>query len=175
MWQARVVNPHFHDWVKSWAGWGNGVEYLSGPVKHAGRVIQKCIRAYGRDVAAISDLVRCTVIYHTMQGVHDFFMAVKERSDKGGIGMLRIRRIKNRYDKKYDARTLSMGYRDLSILVEVGWIERGETIEFVPVGEWNSGTSRHICEIQVHVRATYEIKVAETHTKYCKYRDLMAM
>jgi len=61
--QARILNPHFQDWVRSWAGWDNGATYVPGPVKHAKRVIEKYIRAYGRDAAAITDLVRCTVTH----------------------------------------------------------------------------------------------------------------
>jgi len=43
--QAKALNPHFQDWVKSWTGWGKGATYVQGPVKHAGRAIEKCIRA----------------------------------------------------------------------------------------------------------------------------------
>jgi len=168
--QARLLNPHFQDWVPSWAGWGNGAKYVPGPVKHARRVIEKCVRAYARDAAAVTDLVRCTIVYPSLQGVLDFFVAVKERSDMGGVGMLRIRRVKNRLDMGYSDPT---GYRDLSILVEVGWVESGCTIEFLPVKDWGRGTSRHICEIQVFVSALYEVKEREAHDTYCTYRDIM--
>jgi len=154
----------------------SGARYVPGPVKHAGRIIEKVIRVYGRDAAALTDLVRCTVIFPTLRGVLDFFLAVRGRSDAGGgAGMVRIRRVKNRLSTSFDAFAESGGYRDLALLVEVGWVERGHSIEFVPIREWGAGgASRHVCEIQAHVATVYECVQQGSHEKYRMYRDLMA-
>mmetsp|Transcript_1520 Transcript_1520/g.3848 ORF Transcript_1520/g.3848 Transcript_1520/m.3848 type:complete len:88 (-) Transcript_1520:281-544(-) len=86
--------------------------------------------------------------------------------------MLRIRRVKNRLDPGYSDPS---GYRDLSILVEVGWLEMGRAIEFVPVTDWvGSATSRLICEIQVHLAPVYQVKDGGSHGKYRMYRDMLA-
>jgi len=174
--QARIINSHFLDWVKSWDEWGVGlVRHVAGPVKHAQRAIQKCVRTYFRDPAAISDLVRCTVVYEDIVGVQRFFERVRERSDRGGSGMLKIRRVKNRFNTDFDAAKETVGYRDLSLLVEVGFLERGGLVEFVPAKEWESlEAARHICEIQVHARPLYTVKQAGSHEKYVSFRDWLA-
>jgi hypothetical protein len=53
-----------------------------------------------------------------------------------------------RLDPKYqDAET--MGYRDLSLNVEVGWVMHQGIVQFEPVKHWESKQcNTHICEIQ---------------------------
>lgn len=173
--QARLLNPHFQDWVRSWVGWQDGARHVPGPVKHLRRVIEKCVRIYGRDAAAVTDFVRCTAIFPTMGGVLGFFRRLLQRSDCGGNSMFRLVRVKNRFDVGYDAEAKSAGYRDLSMLVEVGWIDDGSLLNFVPVKEWDEvRASRHICEIQVHLATLHKVKEGSSHANYCRFRDLMA-
>ena len=96
--------------------------------------------------------------------------------------MIRITRIKNRFDPEYDAAKISQGYRDLSLNVEVGWIKHEKGLEFLPVDEWatRSGAKRHICEIQVHVERIFEETGRYTRASttagvqnYQIYRDLL--
>jgi len=135
--------------------------------------VDECVDTKVSTCQAITDLVRCTITYQTLPEVAEFFDAVRGRSDMmGGIGMLRIRRVKNRLDPEFSDPS---GYRDLAILVEVGWLEREGTIEFVPVKDWaSSATSRLICEIQVHLAAVYAVKIGGSHEKYVQYRDMLA-
>ena len=97
--------------------------------------------------------------------------------------MIRITRVKNRFDLEYDATELSQGYRDLSLNVEVGWIKHDTGLEFIPVNEWMSrtGVKRHICEIQVHVERVFEAtgryhRASGTKAvrNYHTFRDLMS-
>ena len=97
--------------------------------------------------------------------------------------MIRITRIKNRFDPEYDASALSGGYRDLSLNVEVGWVKHDKGLEFVPVDEWSDrmGLKRHICEIQIHVEKVFEAtgryhraSVTQGVRNYRTYRDLMS-
>ena len=186
----RAANPSIHH-----------SSPLAGPVKNPKRAIAKVIRVYNRDVGLLTDLVRCTLVCGTVKQAHAFFRkvmdmsvvlgvpgALGEHDDKTGEGAfgahrkLRITGVKNRFGPNYNAEQ-SQGYRDLSLQIEVCWVKHAQGIEFLPVSQWGTqrGEKRHICEVQVHLKALLEVKgvghaqAAKGHQNYQEYRDLMGI
>ena len=79
-----------------------------------------------------------------------------------------------------------VGYRDLSLNVEVGWLKHDSGCEFLPVEAWDTARNvkTHICEIQIHVDTIFELTgrgLRPTDANFRKtalanyhsYRDLM--
>jgi hypothetical protein len=56
------------------------VVLVRGPVKSPERTLQKCVRVYRRDVACLTDLVRCTIVAQTIQQVYELFSAIRSMS-----------------------------------------------------------------------------------------------
>ncbi|KAJ1475269.1 hypothetical protein T484DRAFT_1829108, partial [Baffinella frigidus] len=134
-----------------------GMALTRGPVKKPARALQKLVRLYGRDVAMLTDLVRCTVLAEDLRQVEALMATLEARSVVGLAGaantsdgeeMFRITAIKNRFDESYDD-IKSGGYRDLSLNVEVGWVMAEGVVSFEKVKDWaRLECQRHICEIQ---------------------------
>ncbi|EKX42368.1 hypothetical protein GUITHDRAFT_111645 [Guillardia theta CCMP2712] len=174
--QAQEISAQFQLWVSSWNQVGR-VEH--GNVKSCSRAMQKTVRSYQRDPSCLTDLVRCTVVVQSIDEVLAWVTFLREQSvvgfevngrDKPGSSrvtsedieagrdamrgdiFMSITSIKNRYDPSYKA-SISGGYRDLCVCVEVGWTrdEMNQTCSLVPVREWGqtAGLRKHICEIQV--------------------------
>ena len=81
-----------------------------------------------------------------------------QTSDQLNSRKLRITGMKNRFGRTYDAE-LSEGYRDLSLNVEVCWVRHANGITFLPVSDWGTQINehRHICEVQIHLKAMIEV------------------
>jgi len=158
-----------------------------GPVKKPARALQKLVRLYGRDVAMLTDLVRCTVVAEDLRQVGALMAALDARSvvglaeageeqdslpDSSGGRILRITAVGNRFDESYDD-SKSGGYRDLSLAVEVGWIMREGQVSFERVRDWEANEChKHICEIQVHLRSQHHQIVNEgLHARYVELRN----
>jgi hypothetical protein len=64
-------------------------------------------------------------------------------------------------------------------LLQVAWtisseIGNGE-LDFVPVGLWRSNDVRmHICEVQLILKSTYDVKAAGGHDKFVEVRNLIS-
>jgi hypothetical protein len=162
-----------------------GLEFVAGPVKQPTRTLQKLVRRYRRDVGCLTDLVRCTVIADSLENVKDFLQLLYSMSvagldnsfgggecppKQGGKGskqrvgeqvelrdqIFRITALENRFDASYNDET-SMGYRDLALNVEVGWLINNGCVSFQKVRDWRRlRCITHICEIQVRTRAIHE-------------------
>ncbi|KAJ1467762.1 hypothetical protein T484DRAFT_2327623 [Baffinella frigidus] len=52
---------------------GAGMALKRGPVKKPARALQKLVRLYGRDVAMLTDLVRCTVLAEDLRQVRSHY------------------------------------------------------------------------------------------------------
>jgi hypothetical protein len=177
----------------------SGLEFIAGPVKQPTRTLQKLVRRYRRDVGCLTDLVRCTVIADSLENVKDFLHLIysisvvgldtsleeqgqgsrqrpRERLGKQvdtGDEIFRITALENRFDPSYDDRA-NMGYRDLSLNIEVGWLSR-DNVSFQKVRDWRRlNCMTHICEIQIRTRAIHGCAV-EGHEEYFKLRDGLSM
>jgi hypothetical protein len=136
------------------------------------RILQKLVRRYRRDVGCLTDLVRCTVIADSLENVKDFLQLLSSFSVVGlgeqldtGHQIFRITALENRFDPSYND-VESMGYRDLALNVEVGWlISKGSkgtpVVAFQKVRDWRRlNCPTHICEIQVRTSAIHERAIA---------------
>lgn len=93
--EASMVNEPFLDLMASLvAGLGGvgGEEEASGrhalalkrgPIKKPDRALQKLVRVYGRDVAMLTDLVRCTVLVEDLSQVEALMATLNARSVVG--------------------------------------------------------------------------------------------
>ncbi|KAJ1473643.1 hypothetical protein T484DRAFT_1835297, partial [Baffinella frigidus] len=74
--EAAMVNEPFLDLIASLVSGivrNIGLALLRGPVKRPARALQKLVRLYGRDVAMLTDLVRCTVIAEDLRQVRSHY------------------------------------------------------------------------------------------------------
>eukprot|EP00290_Baffinella_frigidus_P042402 CAMPEP_0180299312 /NCGR_PEP_ID=MMETSP0988-20121125/22016_1 /TAXON_ID=697907 /ORGANISM="non described non described, Strain CCMP2293" /LENGTH=99 /DNA_ID=CAMNT_0022279051 /DNA_START=1 /DNA_END=297 /DNA_ORIENTATION=+ len=58
-----------------------------GPIKKPDRALQKLVRVYGRDVAMLTDLVRCTVLAEDLKQVEALMATLEARSVVGLVGV----------------------------------------------------------------------------------------
>jgi hypothetical protein len=190
---AGTVNEAFQDLISEIGFNGSsvnrraGLEFLTGPVKQPMRILEKLVRKYRRDVGCLTDLVRCTVVADNLVDVMNFFLLVESMSvvglaentrqdpcDKLGEQIFRITSVQNRFDNAWDDKR-SMGYRDLCLNVEVGWIISNEgVLTFQKVRDWTRLCCiTHICEIQVRSRILHTIAL-EGHSQYCHLRNVLS-
>ncbi|KAJ1474813.1 hypothetical protein T484DRAFT_1910814, partial [Baffinella frigidus] len=86
------VNEPFMDLIASMVAAVGPVEGLvlkRGPVKKPERALQKLVRVYGRDVAMLTDLVRCSVIAEDLRQVEALMSSLDARSVVGLVGLAR--------------------------------------------------------------------------------------
>ncbi|KAJ1477990.1 hypothetical protein T484DRAFT_1962043, partial [Baffinella frigidus] len=140
-----------------------GMALKRGPIKKPARALQKLVRLYGRDVAMLTDLVRCTVVAEDLREVEALITRLHSWSVVGLAGVVAMNEEGseeelvelNTFDPRYDDAS-SGGYRDLSISVEVGWVMEEGLVSFKRVRDWEAlECQRHICEIQVHLRSQH--------------------
>jgi len=188
---ATEVNYHFQDLVMAWCP--PGTFHIPGPVKRPLRSMQKATRRYRRDLACLTDLVRCTIVCNDITKAAQVLKVIvakcssddKPQSTKYAAArsgmeddiILRVHKIKNRFDPEYDD-TTTAGYRDIALQVEVGWIVGKDGMcWFVPVSHWKSDVrvDRLVCEVQIQVKDCVHRGQAsdEQHTRYIKFRDWM--
>jgi hypothetical protein len=196
--QAREIHWFFQDWVSKW---DLNAQHIPGPVKNPARALQKCVRRYDREVRCLTDLVRCTIVAKDIKGALDFYKQVRRRckepsegwpgmstrnrgrsktslesqhdTDAKEIKVLKLTKIRNRLDPDYNVEE-SVGFRALTLGVEVCWIRHEKGVTFLPICKWGaSGSQKHICEIQIVVEATPNGQDPEFYGYYLEWRDLM--
>jgi hypothetical protein len=90
-----------------------------------------------------------------------------------GDEIFRITALENRFDPSCDD-SANMGYRDLALNIEVGWLSR-DNVSFQKVRDRRRvNCMTHICEIQIRTRAINECAV-EGHQEYFELRDGLSM
>ena len=162
------------------------------------RILQKLVRKYRRDVGCLTDLVRCAVIADSLENVKAYVELIYSMSVVGldnpfegkeerkgsrqrlgeqldtGDRIFRITGLENRFDPSYNDKA-SMGYRDLALNVEVGWLINNGFVSFQKVRDWRRlRCITHICEIQVRTRAIHVCAV-EGHEKYLILRNGLSL
>jgi len=73
---------------------------------------------------------------------------------------VRLMRIKNRFDRSYDAHK-SAGYRDVSLILQI-----------VSEKACYLGLEYHCCELQLHIDTLYESKTDGGHKRYVQWRNM---
>ena len=91
-----------------------------------------------------------------------------------GDELFRFTAIENKFDPSYDDET-SMGYRDLALNIEVGWIVSSDVmsaVSFQKVRDWRRlNCITHICEIRIRTRSGHACAL-EGHEDYLLFRGL---
>ena len=124
-----------------------------GPPKKEGRVFEK-IKDRGNRLDTVRDMRRVTIVCDTLKQIREMSRWIVEESGYD------VRRYKLGFDPEYEADEISGGYRDYQICVS----RRGTEL---PGGL--------ILEIQLHLRAIYDIKSEggiSGHKLYKQYRNL---
>ena len=71
-----------------------------------------------------------------------------------------------------------LGFRFICLNLEVGWTiesESGEELQFVTVQHFNNQHVRtHICEVQILLKSTYDLKIGGCHDNFVKARNMLA-
>ena len=72
-----------------------------------------------------------------------------------------------------------LGYRYICLNLEVGWTiesESGDGLKFVTVKDFDQKHVRtHICEVQLLLRSTYELKIGGCHDNFVRAQHVGAM
>jgi len=88
--------------------------------------------------------------------------------------MFRVTRVKNRFDDSSPEYDAQVGYRNVALSIEVGWVSNQGVVDFVPVREWEfQQAERHICEVQLLLMSLYEAIGKDGHRTYCDWRNIM--
>ena len=92
-------------------------------IKRVDRCFEKASRSYANDVSRLVDIVRQTIIFHSLEDLTECLKAVKNDDT------VKIMRLKNRYSSTYDS-TKSAGYRDcnLNLLVSTPSSQRLQVV-----------------------------------------------
>jgi hypothetical protein len=194
---AGSINEPFLDLVSDLVFNGSsvnhrtGLEFVAGPVKQPMRTLQKLVRRYRRDVGRLTDLVRCIIIANSLEDVKNVLQNLLSMSMVGldtsfegngkqiftnivfsGDQIFRITALENKFDPSYNANSSTlMGYRDLTLNVEVGWLMSNGLVSFQKVRNWRRlKCLTHICEIQLRIRSIHTCAV-EGHKEYVILRD----
>ena len=82
------------------------------------------------------------------------------------------------YKAKDDFTGEGLGYWYICLNFQVGWTiesESGDTLHFVTVKDFDKEHVRtHICEVQLLLRSTYDLKIGGCHDNFVKARNMLA-
>jgi len=197
--EATVLNDDFFDFLESNIDIG---EVCPGPVKRPDRAFQKVARKYYYDPRHLTDLVRCCILLESVSDVrrvldHIFKLSLvfgEEASNSaegnepinedeeallGGGGdndqkptIFKLCKVKDDFTRD------GLGYRYICLNLEVGWTiesESGDGLHFVTVKDFDKKHVRtHICEVQILLKSTYDLKVGGFHDNFVMARNILA-
>ena len=134
-----------------------GAHHSQCSVKRRGRSIEKLFRRYGGNASRLTDLVRSSITFDTLQQLCDCL-------ERGILadGSVAAPHCKNRFDPAYDGKE-SAGYRNFAIYFTIS-------------NEYTicRGLDKHVCELQLGITAIDRLKHADGHSRYVAYRNLSA-
>mmetsp|Transcript_1385 Transcript_1385/g.3059 ORF Transcript_1385/g.3059 Transcript_1385/m.3059 type:complete len:507 (-) Transcript_1385:161-1681(-) len=151
--QAGRLRPLFHAKLESWASATGGKTYV-GTQKSADRAVQKIKRSYAGDACRLLDICRGCLTFVDFQSLRHALELI------GRDPEVRLMRIKNRFDRSYDAHK-SAGYRDVSLILQI-----------VSEKACYLGLEYHCCELQLHIDTLYESKTDGGHKRYVQWRNM---
>merc|ERR1711871_947219 len=118
-------------------------------IKSTARAYQKVVRSYGGRFERVTDIVRTTITFETVDDLNRGIQAIANDPD------VRILTLKNRFSPSY-VDPLQTGYRDVSI-----------TLHGVKV------TGGLVAEVQLNLAAIFKIKSDDGHRRYIEMRDYL--
>ena len=117
---------------------------------------RQVVRSYSLDASRLLDVCRQSIVFDRIRDVSACLAAIAADAD------VTLLRVKNRMDPADDA-VASGGYRDVNISL---CIASAETARL--------GLDRHVCEVQLLLRCTAELKSDAGHRRYVECRNLRA-
>ena len=142
------------------------------------------VRKYFRDVRCLTDLVRCCLLFKCIGDVKDALAHILELSLVFGTVIdankdhHSIQKIFKLCKVKDDFTRDELGFRFVCLNLEVGWTVESESrdeLDFVDVKEFGKKNVRtHICEVQLLLRSTYDLKIGGCHDNFVKARNMLA-
>ena len=125
------------------------------PVKGEERALQKVYRSYSDDWRKLCDLVRTTIVCHTLEQVAECLTQLNKHPD---IELLKTDDSKNRLRDDFDAEKASGGYRDIQLSARLCGKQAKEL-----------GVEHHIVEIQIHLEAIFKVKSEDGHKNCARH------
>lgn len=143
---ARASNEHFMSVVRGIAE-STGGKPLLAPIKGLGRIKEKIAKDYDGDSSRITDAVRGTVVYKTVEEARSGLAHIERLRAKKNVKDIRgIPSVKMRFVPE------ATGYKDINLLIELG--------------------NGFLCELQLHVEAIADAKEDAGHKVYDVLRVL---
>ena len=169
--RAKLLDPHVQKKSTLWAssaaeqdipsaGGPTSAKPIRAPVKTHERAIQKVWRSYSGQVAPLMDLSRACIVCNSVPQLVHILKCIDQDED------VTLLRYKNRLNPEYDS-SKSGGYRDLSL-----------NLKFTDHYEANVSKNDEerwggmVFEVQLIIKAMFDVKTAEGHSNYRKFRDL---
>jgi len=122
-------------------------------IKHLDRSVEKILRVYDGDVSQLLDVCRQCIVFENVRDLHNCLQGIWQDVD------VDIVRIKNRLSPSYDS-SKTAGYRDVAINIAITPPDMSGVID------------THICEVQLVLKSTSELKSGEGHKRYIEFRNL---
>lgn len=162
-----------------------------GPIKQIKRSIAKIHRSYNGKFRLLTDLVRCSIDFKSLDGLVTF---LDEFSKKCAVGsdqlageavegrVLRILRLRNRFNTRINAETqLLGGYRDIGMKLQIGFtLMANGDVKFVPCSQWSDKSCKFkikfmVVELQLRLQNMITEDFKELHARYVQCRDLLSL
>lgn len=134
----RLWLDKFQDEVTSLAARTKGSAIVP-PLKGYDRARAKVMTKYGNDTSCVTDVMRASLIYNTIDDLYDALVLILKEYMHGGRYDLRLVEVNDRFQHCKD------GYRDVSLLLEVNGL---------------------VAEVQLHVKEILEAKKSGGHSHY---------
>ena len=167
---ARAFEPFAQAIVSDWAG-KTGVKDFNanGKLKRLKRAASKVWRGYSGDTSQLTDVVRYSLIYDSVEEIASAMDVVCKDA------RATIIRVKNRLSLTYDD-SKSAGYRDVLLNAQLDVTEQANTNPAIEATEELDQAARsHIFELQLHLRAMYNLKTDQGHKNYVQFRNGRAL
>ena len=124
-----------------------------GSLKRVDRMVEKCLRVYKGKIAMLCDIVRQCIVF---EAVDDLCRAIEVLNDDEEVEVVRI---KNRLATNYDSQQ-SFSYRDVLVNLRINSPLTREL-----------GVFKHVCELQLVLKAYMLQKTQEGHKRYVDFRN----
>jgi len=140
--RARHVNPKLMFEVRKMAAQSRG-NAICPDLKGRSRARAKVLTKYGNDTACLTDIMRASIVYQTIDELYTALIRFIEEDLTDSRSDFRLLEVTDRFQQPRE------GYRDVSMLCEVDGV---------------------IGEVQLHVQTMILAKKGEGHDKYKKQR-----
>lgn len=125
-----------------------------GTLKSAERAIEKLVRSYEGKCGRLLDVCRQSIAFTSLQ---DLANCLEVIADDEQVAIISV---KNRMSHNYDAKTHSLGYRDVNI-----------NLRFTSPLAQRLCVHLHICEVQLLLTPFAKLKSSAGHKRYVAFRN----